>query len=140
MWWISRRLTKRLQRMYGGAQNACLLWMVPRHPCGGVICIPPRRPFCSATVGVLYMSGGVYFPDIYFCDVFTFPIIKDTLSYKVLDIDCEVRKGNASASYMHIGVISTKMFETLCKEDECITSFEASCILSIEGVHIKTRV
>ena len=115
MRWISRRLTKRLQRMYDGAQNACLLWMVPSHLCGGVICIPPRTPFRTAAVGVSYMSGGVYFPDIYFCYVFTLPIINDTLSDKVLDIDCKARKGNASASSMHIGFISTKTFEKLCK-------------------------
>ena len=41
---------------------------------------------------------------------------------------------------MGIGVRSTKTIETVCKEYECITDFEASLILPIEGGHIKTRL
>ena len=41
----------------------------------------------SVKVGSSYLSGGRFFPDIDLCDVFTLPIIKDTLAYKGLDID-----------------------------------------------------
>ena len=86
------------------------------------------------------MSDGRFFPDIYFCDIFTFPIIKNTLAYKGLGIYCELRKGNIRASYMSIGVSSTNFFETVCKEDECIMAFDASFILLIKVFHINTRV
>ena len=41
MQWISRRPPQRLQRTDGGSQNVWLLWLVPSHPWGGVICTPP---------------------------------------------------------------------------------------------------
>ena len=66
--------------------------------------------------------------------------MKDKLVDKGLDIYYELRKGNVRASSMRIGVSSIKLIETVCKYDECITAFEASFILTIEGLHINTRV
>ena len=80
----------------------------------------------------------MFCPDIYFYDVFTLTIIKDRLVDKVIDIDCELKKGSFSASSMRIGISSTKNIVTLCNEDECITAFETSFIILIEGGHIKT--
>ena len=82
----------------------------------------------------------MFCPYIYFCDVLTFPIIKDTLADKGLSIECELSKVNFSASSIRIGISSTKKIETICKEDECIMAFGASFILPIGGGHIKTRL
>ena len=65
-------------------------------------------------------------------------IIKDTITDKTLVIDCEPSKDNVRASSVRIGVSSTKTIETVCKYDYCITAFEASFIIPIEGGYIKT--
>ena len=141
MWWILKSLSQRLNTTDGGVQTAWFLWLVPSYPWGGGgVFVSPQDDPQSVKVDGSYLYDGRFCPDISFCDVFTLPIIKDTLAYKGLDIDCELRKGNVRASSMHIGVSSTKTIETVCKEDECITAFEASFILPIEGGHIKTRV
>ena len=82
----------------------------------------------------------MFFPDIYFCDVFNLPIIKDTLAERVPGIDWKLRKVNVSTSFMRIGIRNNKTNETVYKEDEFIVAFEASFILLIEGGHIKNRV
>ena len=50
----------------------------------------------------------MFCPDIDFFDVLAFPIIKDTLAEKGLSIDCKQRKVDVRASFMRIGVSSTK--------------------------------
>ena len=107
---------------------------------GGALFASPQGDPPSVKSGVSYFSDGRFCIDIDCCDIFTLPIIKDRLADKGLDIDCELRKGNVIASYILIGVSITKTIETLCKEDVCITAFEASFILPIEVVHINTRV
>ena len=44
MQWILRLLTQRPQRTDGDTQISYLLWLVPIHPWGEVICIPPSWP------------------------------------------------------------------------------------------------
>ena len=78
-----------------------------------------------------YLSDRMFCPYIYFYDVFNFPIINDTLADKGLDIDFELRKGNVRALSIRIVVSSSKTIETVCKEYECITAFEASSIIPI---------
>ena len=133
MRWISRHLTHRPKRMDGGAQTACLLWLVPRYPWGEVI-------FILVKIGSSYLSDRRFCPDIDLCSVFNFPIIKDTLADKVLDIDYKRRKGNVRESSMRIGIRSTKRIETVCKEDGCITAFEAYFIIPTKVGHIETIV
>ena len=118
--------------------RACCGWYQAIH--GGELCASPQDNSQLVKFGGSYLSDGRFCPVIDFCDVFTLPIIKDTIAYKGLDIDCELRKGNVRASSMHIGVSSTKTIETVCKEDECITSIETSFILPIKCGHIKTRL
>ena len=107
---------------------------------GGVLFASPQDDPQSVKVGGLYISDGRFCPVIDFWYVFTFLIIKDTLAEKGLVIDFELRKVNVRASSMRIGVSSTKQIETLCKEDEYITAFEASFTIHIEDGNIKTRV
>ena len=107
---------------------------------GGVLFACPQDDPQLVKVGGSYLSDGRFRPNIYFCDVFTLPIIKDTLADKGLNIDCELVKVNARASSIRIGVSSTNKILTVCKNDECITAFEASFILHIESGYIKTRV
>ena len=94
--------------MDGGAQTACLLWLVPRYPWGEVICILVK-------IGSSYLSDRRFCPDIDLCSVFNFPIIKDTLADKVLDIDYKRRKGNVRESSMRIGVSSTEELKNYAK-------------------------
>ena len=83
---------------------------------GGLFASPQDNPQSFKADGS-YLYDGRFCLDIDFCDVFTLPIIKNTLAYKGLDIDCELRKGNVRASSVHIGVSSTKTIETVFKED-----------------------
>ena len=107
---------------------------------GGALFASPQSDSQSVKVGGSYLSDGMFFPDIYFCDVFNSPIIKDTLADRVPVIECKLRKVNVSTSSMRIGIKNTKKTETVYKEDECIVAFEASFILPIEGGHIKNIV
>ena len=75
---------------------------------GGGLFASPQSDSQSVKVGGLYLSDGVFFPDIYFCDVFNFSIIKDTLTDRVPGIDCKLRKVNVSTSYMRINIRNTK--------------------------------
>ena len=107
---------------------------------GGTLFASPQSDPKSVKVGGTYLFGGIFCPDNDLCDFFTSPIIKDSLADKGLDVDCELRKGNISASSMRIGVSSTEVFEAVCNEDECITAFESDFILPLEGGHIKNRI
>ena len=75
---------------------------------GGALFASPQYDLQSFKVGGSYLYYGRFCPYIDFCDVFTLPIIKNTLADKGLDIDFGLRKGNVRASYMRIGVSSTK--------------------------------
>ena len=118
--------------------RVCYGWCQAIH--GGTLFLSPQDDPQSVKFGGAYLSDERFCPDIDFCDIFTLPIINDTLAENGLDIYCGLRKGNARASYMRIDVSSIKKIETACKEDECITSFEAYLILPIKGGHIKTRL
>ena len=118
--------------------RACCGWYQAIH--GGALFSSPQDDPQLVKVGCSYMYNGRLCPKIYFCDVFILTIIKDMLADKGLDIDCEMRKGNFRASYIRIVISSTKKIETVCKEDECITSIETSFILPIKCGHIKTRL
>ena len=85
---------------------ACCGWYRNIH--WGTLFLSPEDDPLSVKVGGSYPSDVRFCPDIDFCDVFTLPIIKDTLAYKGLYIACKLRKGNVRASFMHIGVSSTK--------------------------------
>ena len=117
--------------------HACFGWYQDIH--GGTLFASPQCETQSVQVCGLYLSDERFCPDIDFCDVFTLPIIKDTLADKELDVDYETRKGNVRAPCTRISFRSIKKTETVCKEDECITDFEASFIILIKGRHIKNR-
>ena len=107
---------------------------------GGTLFLSPQTGPQSLKGGGSYLSDGIFCPDIDFCDVFNFPITKDTLAERVLGIDCELRKGNVRSSFMRISVSITNTIEAVYKEDECITDFESSFILHIKGFHMNTIV
>ena len=86
--------------------RACCGWYQAIH--GGTLFASPQDYPQSVKGGGLYLSDGRFCPGIDLCDVFTFPIIKDTLADKGLDIDRKLSKGNVRASSMRIGVNSTK--------------------------------
>ena len=65
--------------------RACCGWYQAIH--GGALFAFPQDDPQSVKVGGSYLSDGRFFPDIDFCDVFTLPIIKDTLAEKGLDTD-----------------------------------------------------
>ena len=130
MWWISRHITQRLQRMYGGAQTLCLLWMVPSHPWGGVICIPPSWPSVSQSRRLISVWWDVL-PNYGFLWCFHFS------HYQVY----ACRQGpwywlwnekSQCQSIIHAHWRQQyQKIETLCKEDEFIMAFEAYFILPI---------
>ena len=86
--------------------SACCGWYQAIH--GGTLFAPPQDDPQSVKFGGSYLSDERFCPDIDFCGIFTLPIIKDTLAGNGLDIYCELRKGNARASYMRIDVSSIK--------------------------------
>ena len=86
--------------------RACCGWYQAIH--GGTLFASPQDDPQSVKADGSYLYDGRLCLDIDFCDVFTLPIIKDTLAYKGLYIACKLRKGNVRASFMHIGVSSTK--------------------------------
>ena len=118
--------------------QACCGWHQYIH--WGALFESPQGETQSVKVGGSYLYYGRFCPDIDLCDVFTLPIIKDTLAEKGLDIDFELRKGNVRESSMRIGIRSTKRIETVCKEDGCITAFEAYFIIPTKVGHIETIV
>ena len=75
--------------------RACCGWY--QYILRGALFVSPQEDPQSFKVDVSYLYAGRFCLDIYFCDVFTLPIVKDTLADKGLDIDCKMRKGSVRA-------------------------------------------
>ena len=91
--------------------RACCEWYQAIH--GWALFVSPQTDPHSVKVYGFYLSDGMFCPDIVFCYVFYLPIIKDTLAEKGLSIYCKLSKGDVRASFMRIGVRSTKTNETI---------------------------
>ena len=71
--------------------------------------------------GRIILSDGLFFPDFEFYDYFASPDGKVEFDNVGLNIDCD----NNDDDIINLWISTTEIFDMLCDEDECVTSFEA---------------